>query len=543
MNQASRRDFLKAAALATGAIGLGSALSGCSKSGGGGDISLKVAAEPYAPMPTAEEQKTSLTARAYADALQDWLQKNPGVTLSKVNIDIWNQQAMVTAAAGGTAPAIYSANALGNFNQPAILAAFKQGLAADVTKLFNDSKLVDKLAPYVRPVWEGMWQLDGKYYGVPGGFGVSDGIFYRRDLLAEAGIPEPRPEWTWTDFRAMAKKLTAGKRKGFATPQWGLQVALDSDGFSLLSQLPAPKTPWRWEWNYDWNAQQRWIPAVENWRTMMFQDKSLLSDVSYGSWNEVTAAFVRGDAAMQAGNVALYVSPADSDNSYLGLAKQVGKPVWDVVGWMTYPLGQFGEYPARRSYVDTYAFSPDLNDDELDKAFSLWTYLSGPGLVRQKEFLYNDTKDLQRVYSSDTIMPVMADTAKTLPGSPEKAWGEQYIAQVRRAGSRAAMPETSSYLPPDKAAGPTSQPVDDAMSKWMYEPGRPNVLDGLQKLQSVRNKQAESFSSTVSESDFVTGAKKYFQAQSDFWKTDAPQFHAEVFSGFLDKYVHPALGE
>lgn len=537
--------MLKALAAAGGLVGSGGYLSACSKDGSGGagsDVTLRVAEAPFSAMPPASEQKADVGARAYAEVLKSWLDRNPGVKLRSVNIDIWNQEAMTTAVAGGTAPAIYSSNALGNWSQPAILSAFKQGLAADVTDLFAESGLEDKLAPYVRPVWEETWQVDGKYFGMPSGFGVSDGMFYRKDLFAEAGVAEPKPDYTWQDVRIMARALTDGRRKGFASPSWGLGVALDSDGWNLLSQLPAPQTNWRWQWDYTWRAEEKWIPVIEDWRGMMFEDKALISDVSYGSWDEVTAAFVRGDVAMHTGNVDQYVSGAENENSYLRLAKELDKPIWDVVGWMTYPLGQYGEFPARRSYVGAYSFSPDLDDEALAKSFDLSVFMIGTGFARQMEIVYDETKDLKRVHSPDTIMPVLTGITDKLPGDPAEAWGQQYVDEVIRAGNRALVPEQSTYLPAEES-GPAGDPVDDAMSKWMYEPDPGPIMDALKKLEQTRNTQAESFSSVASEGDFIAGARRYYQAHDDFWKKDAPEFHENVFRGWYERYVLPALGD
>lgn len=542
----SRRQFLHLMAAAGVAAGGGMVLSACSKggSGGGGDVVLKLADAPYSVMPSRVDRKSSVSARAYGDTLQVWLDKNPNVRLKHVNIDIWTQDVMVTAVTGGTAPAIYSSNALGGWDQTAILAAFRQGLGADVTSLLQKSQIIDKLADYCRPVWESMWKVDGKYYGVPSGYGVSDGMFYRRDLIEEAGLEAPSPDWTWWDVRRYAKALTSGHRKGWGTPNWGLAVALGSDGFSFLSQIPAPDTSYHWQWDYlpKGESTDLWVSGVENWRGMMFEDKSMISDVSYDGWDQVVAAFRRQDIAIQPGNVDQYTEPADSDTSLLHLAKRLDKPVWDVVGWMTYPLGKYGEYPDRRSYMSGTSFSPDLDDDALSEAFSLYQYMTEVGFVRQKKMVYEDSKDLHGVWSVDGIVPLLAGTREQLPGAPEDAWGKDYVAQVERAAQRSIVPEISSYIPPDDQTVP-GQAVDDAMSKWMFDPSANQVRPVLTKLNATRNKQAQSFSSQVSKEDFIKGAKEYYAAQNTFWQQDAPDFYDHIFKGWYEGTILPALGE
>ena len=66
---------------------------------------------------------------------------------------------------------------------------------------------------------------DGKQLGIPKDLD-SAAVWYNKDMFDEAGIPYPTADWTWDDFREIAKKLTkadgsqyglameAGKRPG-----------------------------------------------------------------------------------------------------------------------------------------------------------------------------------------------------------------------------------------------------------------------------------------------------------------------------------------
>ena len=113
---------------------------------------------------------------------------------------------------------------------------------------------------------------------------------------------------------------------------------------------------------------------------------------------------------------------------------------------------------------------------------------------------------------------------------------------MTRAGNRRLVPELSSYLPAEESSGPAGEPVDDAMSKWMYEPDPGPILPALLKLEKTRNTQAKSFKAAVSEEDFIAGARKYYQAHDTFWRKDAPAFHENVFRGWYERLVLPALG-
>jgi multiple sugar transport system substrate-binding protein len=62
----------------------------------------------------------------------------------------------------------------------------------------------------------------GKTYFVPTSWN-NIMINYNRDLFDKAGMPYPKPGWTWDDFREVAKKLTVKDASGNVS-QWGYEV-------------------------------------------------------------------------------------------------------------------------------------------------------------------------------------------------------------------------------------------------------------------------------------------------------------------------------
>lgn len=60
-----------------------------------------------------------------------------------------------------------------------------------------------------------------RYWMVPSGGTLVITFLYRKDLLKEAGIPEPDSNWTWDDFLSACKKIcnTAPGRYGFRLPK------------------------------------------------------------------------------------------------------------------------------------------------------------------------------------------------------------------------------------------------------------------------------------------------------------------------------------
>ncbi|MEQ7007771.1 extracellular solute-binding protein [Actinopolymorpha sp. B17G11] len=540
----SRRNFLKAVGAAGALLGGGAVLSACNSDGPGGsssDVTLNVSADgPYGPMPTKKEQKASIGSLAYAESLQAWLKKNPGVQFKKVSVNVWDQEAITTALTGGTAPAAFVSNVIGSWDAAGIRSAFLQGLAADVTEHVDESKLLPRLADYARPIWEKIWTVNGSYYAAPSSYNVGVGIHYRKDLVNELGLKMPAPGWTWADVRELAKGMTEGKRKGIALQSWGLQGGVSAEGLGLLSEIPAPETPWNWTWDYSSNVDH-WARIIGEMRDMRFEDESVMADVTFGD-GEIWNAFVRGDACMHMNTVVFYTAEPTADTTHMALAKKLDKPLEDVVGWAPPPTGRNGYRPdLSQGQIDAVSFSPDLDDDELSAIFDLHVYMIGEGFVKQKNMLYEETNDLKQVYNFDKITPVLKDTLDGMPGSPEEAWGTEFMEAVRAAGDHELMPNTAWYIPVEEQVGPTSEAVDDAFSKWWYERGDVDIAADLLRTESVRNTQAKSFTSSIADEEFTAGARKYYEAHDAFWQQNAPEFYDGVFRSWYEQKIRPAL--
>lgn len=71
-----------------------------------------------------------------------------------------------------------------------------------------------------------LYTYDGKHYGVPKDYDTI-GIFYNKDLFKQAGVEEPKADWTWDDFHDKAKKISDwGKSKGI----YGCATTINGDG-------------------------------------------------------------------------------------------------------------------------------------------------------------------------------------------------------------------------------------------------------------------------------------------------------------------------
>ena len=502
------------------------------------DVALKSAGWPFDALPSKEDQAKDPATKAYAEVLQEWLDQNPGVGVTQVDANIWVQQDLVTLVAGGTAPTWFPGNVLGGWDASATRAAFLQNLTADLTPLLARYNINSKLAEYAKPLWE-KWQVDGKYYGAPQDYGAGNGIYFRRDLIKEAGLVEPKPGWTWNDFKQLAKSLTSGKRKGAAMQAGGMGWGLSANGLDGIR--PDAKTSWHWRWNYTDDASER-ERIINRYRSMLFEDKSILTDVSFGD-GEVAKAFSRQDAAMFPNNAGFYTrDPSDPDGMSI-LADTLGKPLEEIVGWVTHPIGDNGRSIGNtQPFVILVSLSPDLKDDALDKAFSLYTHLLfGPGYVQLLQAVYAASKDTRYVFGSAT--PINGLTKiEGVPSSITETWGAKYTDAVKVATSQPLIPDPAWYLPPEKSGGPTTDLYDAAISRWTSEKGQIDIVADLKKLEADRNKQNESFTSSVSKDQFVAGAKNYYAALDAFWKEHAPDYYNNVFAPLLKQKILPELG-
>ncbi len=250
----SRRSFLKVMAAGTAFAAGGGFLTACQKGGGGaggGPVNVTLTTHdgwPYGVLPTKKEQKGDPGKEAYADVLQEWMDKNPGVKIKNAALDVWNQETLTTAITGGTAPSAFPGDVIGGWNRANVRSAMLQGLTAEVTEHLKTYGVEDELEDFVKPIWE-KWGIDGKFYAAPWIYNVGTGIHYRRDLLQERGLEDPTPEWTWDDVRTLAKGLTEGKRKGFMMQGQALNGGLNADGMDFHAKVPAPGTSWNWRWD------------------------------------------------------------------------------------------------------------------------------------------------------------------------------------------------------------------------------------------------------------------------------------------------------
>ncbi|WP_376794038.1 ABC transporter substrate-binding protein [Thermogemmatispora sp.] len=544
----TRRQLLRAAAAGSVALAGGAMLAACGGSSSNAVVNVTFLTNgwPGDAMPTAEQQKGNITLKAYADALADWLKKNPGVKIKHTDTNIWSQSAVTQAIAAGTAPTWFEGNILGSFINNVVRSAFARGLAADVTDLVVSTRLESQLTDIYLPVYRS-WKVNGRYYGTPGGYGAGDGMYFRRDLIQQAGLVEPTPGWTWSDFRKLARALTTAKMKGAALQFYVFDQSLQANGlnsgptgYGALGLEPTPSNAWPWRYNLTpWLSQYEQV--IENWRGMYFTDKSITSSLSTGD-SDVAQAFARGDVAMMANNTGFFTRPVTDPTSAVNIAARVGKPFEEVVGWISHPIGYLGSFGATQAGSAIGSIDPHLqrNKPALAKAFDfLVQFIIGDELVKQRQEIYKVTHDLKDVFLE---IPPMSKLQINygINGTAEQAWGKLTMQAVNAAAAIPQLPDPGLYFPAEQNPGPTGDAWNDANSGLAYT--QDSIPAVLLKLQNVQNAQFASLSSSVPRETFIASARKFFADLDAFWAKYAPLYSAELFHPWYVQKVLPALG-
>jgi maltose-binding protein MalE len=547
----TRRQLLRTAAMGSAVLVGGSVIAACGGGGSTGPATVKVTfltnGWPMDTMPTAAQQKTAPSVKAYADSLAKWLKQNPGVTLKHSTQSVWDTPGLTNAIAAGTAPTWFEGNVLGGFGNGPTRSAFARGLAADVTSLVSQYKIDDQLTSSFLPVWQS-WKVDGKYYGTPGGYGVGDGVYFRRDLIQQAGLQEPTANWTWQDFRALAKGLTKGKMKGAALQSYIFSQSLGANwvastptGYGTLGLVPDTTKSWPWQFDLE-SWQSQYAAVVDNWRGMLYDDKSILADPAYGD-NDVAQSFIRGDVAMMTNNTGFFTRLPSDPTSVMRLSTSLNKPFEDVIGWVSQPQGTQGSFGATQPIMAIGSIDPHFqrNPPALAKAFDFLVYMIiGQGAIDQTTAIYKATKDLKQVFLSVPPMTKNMVTYPGITGTAQDAWGAKTMQSVQNAANIPLLPDAALYFPTEKNAGPTGDAFNDAISGWSHT--QKAVEPILKNLQSTENQQLSSLSSSVDPATFKASATKFYADLDAFWAKNAPDFSASTFHPWYQQKILPALG-
>jgi len=149
----------------------------------------------------------------YTQFMKDFSDRNPGTTI-QVSFEAWNDYftKLPTILASGSIPDAMHLHCS---------IAQDYGLRGATANLFDylkrDNMSKDLWFPTLVQQFVD-YKTQTKLYGLPKD-SASYGFYYNKDLFDKAGVPHPKKDWTFNDFRQTAKALTidkAGKKSGEA---------------------------------------------------------------------------------------------------------------------------------------------------------------------------------------------------------------------------------------------------------------------------------------------------------------------------------------
>ncbi len=216
------------------------------------------------------EGYTGAEATAFKHLLAEWNKAHPSEKVTSYYVD--NDDSLpklLTAVKGGSQPDI--AYVYGSW-APNI---------AQIPQVVNLTKVVQQPGVNWSDFWVGerdVATVKGKVIGIPA---LVDNlaVVYNKTLFTAAGLPEPEPNWTWSQFMADAQKLTNPAKKQFGTAYvtpgsedtvWHWEALLWEAGGQILN-------PTNTKAAFDSPAG---LESLNTLRTMAVTDKSMYLDPS-----------------------------------------------------------------------------------------------------------------------------------------------------------------------------------------------------------------------------------------------------------------------
>jgi multiple sugar transport system substrate-binding protein len=211
---------------------------------------------------------TGAEAKTWAHLVSVYQQTHPGQKVSSLYVNNDDTlQKVLTAVRGGSPPDI------------AYLYGSWAPNVAQIPQVVTLTKVVQRPGVNWNDFWVGerkVATVNGRVIGIPA---LVDNlaVVYNKTLFAQAHLPLPTPDWTWSQFVADAKKLTNPGRKQFGTAYvtpgtedtvWHWEALLWEAGGQLL-------TPDNKKAAFDSAAG---LTSLNTLRTMAVSDKSMYLD-------------------------------------------------------------------------------------------------------------------------------------------------------------------------------------------------------------------------------------------------------------------------
>jgi len=237
----------------------------------------------------------------------------------------------------------------------------QNGLLLDLGSFIDND--LDKNTFYMN-LFDAVKELSGtdSYYAFPYAL-VTTCMYYNKDLFDEAGISYPDSDWTWTDFRDAAIKLTKDKDNDGSIDQWGYWF------YGRYAHIES------WVYSNDGylinRDSMKFSPDSNAMEAIKFLTDLVLVDNAAPSKKEMSA-FRQQDVFPQ-GAAAMFVDGSwniDNNRNVAG----------DSMNWgiAELPIGPNGDGSLTYGWPDSLAISP--NTKHAEAAWKFTKFAAGEGL-------------------------------------------------------------------------------------------------------------------------------------------------------------------
>lgn len=227
---------LRPALAALTALALAAGVTACGSGGGGPVAGPSGSAEPTASLSGGAKVDVkakptgAISVSLPADSPGDielrkaqakvFMEQNPGVNVKIVSVPANGyDQKVLTSIAGGNPPDVF---AIGEVLIPTLV---KSNYALDLKPLMAAQG--EGSGDFYPEVLKGL-TYDGKLVGLTDNWDTQV-MYYNRTLFDKAGLKHPTKDWTWSEYKAAAAKLTSGegrdKTYGSLVGKWWVPVS------------------------------------------------------------------------------------------------------------------------------------------------------------------------------------------------------------------------------------------------------------------------------------------------------------------------------
>ena len=178
---------------------------------------------PAPAEPTEVEFLIGPFAGRSVDAMDAWLanfhEKNPSIQIKLIIAEAgtnYQQQIATFVAAGANADVLHMSGGHFTYAAEGVLVNLDDHIKADTN--FDIAAYYPRVTEFYRVPEGGQWALPWNH--------ATEGVYYNKTLLAEAGLDEPGEDWTWDDLREMARVLTKDANNDNEPESWGVEFRL-----------------------------------------------------------------------------------------------------------------------------------------------------------------------------------------------------------------------------------------------------------------------------------------------------------------------------